>query len=299
MTTSTTEQLTPLLPRRRSRGTPGFASRAQRLVSTPIIAVVVAVNVALLLWLLLSSLRGSREITEQPWGLPTTIHWENFAQVWSTGNFGVASLNSLVLTLGTAAITLALAAPAAYALSRLGNRAANPLTSLFAISVGIPAQAVFLPMFVMLSPLGLVNNLFGLLLIYVATSMPFAVFFLTGFFRTLPIEIEEAAALDGATPSYTFWRIMLPLARPGLVTLLILNVIGHWGETFFALVFLQSTQLQTLPLALLGYLQQMQFTGANWGAMFAGIAVVVVPVLALYLWLGRRVIEGMTLGAGK
>ena len=151
----------------------------------------------------------------------------------------------------------------------------------------------------MLAPVGLVNNLFGLLLIYVGTSLPFAVFFLTGFFRTLPLELEEAAALDGATPARTFWRIMLPLARPGIITLVVLNVIGHWGETFFALVFLQSQELQTLPLALLGYLQQMQYNGMNWGGMFAGIAVTVVPILVMYLWVGRRIIEGMTLGATK
>lgn len=247
----------------------------------------------------MSAFKESRDILNFPWDLPRELRWENFALAWSTGNFGVASVNSLVLTIGTAIGTVVLAAPAAYALSRFSNRAASPMTSLFAICVGIPAQAIFLPMFAMFAPIGLVNNLFGLLIIYVGTSLPFGVFFLTGFFRSLPIEIEEAAALDGASPTYTFWRLMLPLARPGVTTLVILNVIGHWGETFFALVFLQTKEVQTLPLALLGYLQQMQYNGMDWGGMFAGIAVTVLPILALYLWVGRRIIEGMTLGATK
>ncbi|MBT2505672.1 carbohydrate ABC transporter permease [Streptomyces sp. ISL-98] len=183
------------------------------------------------------------------------------------------------------------------ALSRLGARSAGAGTSLFAIGLGIPAHAAFLPLYQVMAPLSLVNNLRGLWLLCTATSMPFAVFFLTGFFRPLPAELEEAAALDGASPSYTFWRIMLPLARSGLITLLLLNVINHWGETFFALVFIQEQELQTLPL--LGFMQQMQYNGADWGGLFAGIAVVVLPLVALYVWLGRRIIEGMTLGSGK
>lgn len=272
---------------------------AHRLVGSPLVWLLVGVNLGLLAWVFLSSFKHSRDILATPWSLPGSPHWENFARAWSTGNFGPATVNSLLLTGGTAVATVLLAAPAAYALSRINSRLASPLTSAFAIGLGIPAQAIFLPLFVMLAQVNLIDSLWGMLLIYTATSMPFAVFFLTGFFRSLPASLEEAAALDGASPFYTFWRIMLPLARPGMVTLLILNVIGHWGETFFALVFIHDTSRQTLPLAMLGFLQQMQYTGADWGGMFAGITVVLLPVLLLYLWVGRRVIEGMTLGAGK
>ena len=269
------------------------------LLAGPLVWGVVGINVALLAWIAISSLKTSREIFDNPWGLPAGLQWENFVRVWSTGNFGPAAWNSLVLTAGTAIGTVLLAAPAAYALSRTGARSAGPVTASFAIGLGVPAQAIFLPLFAIFSSVGLVNSLWGLLLIYVGTSLPFAVFFLTGFFRSLPHELEEAAALDGATPNYTFWRIMLPLARSGIVTLLILNVIGHWGETFFALVFIQESHLQTLPLAMLGFLQQMQYNGADWGGMFAGISVVLLPMVVFYVWVGRRIIEGMTLGATK
>ncbi|MER5897053.1 carbohydrate ABC transporter permease [Streptomyces sp. NPDC001876] len=275
------------------------AGRAQRLLGAPLVWAFVAFNLLVLVWILASSMKETRDIIASPWSVPDAFHWDNFERAWNAGNFGPAALNSFALVGGTALATALLAAPASYALSRLGARSAGAATSLFAIGLGIPAHAVFLPLYQVMAPLGLVNNLWGLWLLYTATSMPFAVFFLTGFFRSLPAELEEAAALDGASPSYTFWRIMLPLARSGLITLLLLNVINHWGETFFALVFIQDQQLQTLPLALLGFMQQMQYNGADWGGLFAGIAVVVLPLVGLYIWLGRRIIEGMTLGSGK
>ncbi|MEV6055108.1 carbohydrate ABC transporter permease [Streptomyces sp. NPDC052107] len=284
---------------RKLRRGPATTGPFQRFLASPLVWLLVAFNVGVLVWILLSSTKTTRELIAAPWALPHTIHWDNYARAWSAGNFGPAAINSVVLVTATAAATIALAAPAGYALSRLGARSASPMTSFFAIGLGVPAQAIFLPLYAVMSQLGLVDSLWGLWLLYTATSMPFAVFFLTGFFRSLPAELEEAAALDGATSWYTFWRIMLPLARSGIITLVLLNVIGHWGETFFALVFIQTQSLQTLPLAMLGFIQQMQYSGADWGGMFAGIAIVVLPLVALYVWLGRRIIEGMTLGSGK
>lgn len=278
---------------------PARAGALQRFLGAPLAWALVVFDLAVLVWILLNSVKSTRELLDAPWSLPKALHWENFGRAWSTGNFGPAAVNSVELVAGTAAATVLLAAPAGYALSRLGARSAGATTSLFAIGLGVPAQAIFLPLYAVMSHLGLVNSLWGLWLLYTATSMPFAVFFLTGFFRSLPIELEEAAALDGASPLYTFARIMLPVCRSGIVTLVLLNVIGHWGETFFALVFIHDQQLQTLPLAMLGFLQQMQYNGADWGGMFAGIAIVVLPLVGLYLWLGRRIIEGMTLGSDK
>ncbi|TXS06885.1 carbohydrate ABC transporter permease [Streptomyces sp. NBC_01201] len=256
-------------------------------------------NVLTGVWLLLSSLKNADEIFSTPWQLPHAAQWGNYARAWTTGLFGQAAFNTVVVVGGTAVVTLILAAPAAYALSRITTRFNGGFTLFFALGLGIPAQVVMLPLFVVMNKLFLVDSLFGLVVVYVATSLPFAVFFLTGFMSTLPVELEEAAALDGASPFRTFWQVMLPLARGGMVTVLILNIIQHWGETVFALIFIQNTQNQTLSLALLGFLQQMQFNGADWGGLFAGVTIVVLPVLACYIWLGRRIIEGMTLGSVK
>ncbi|WP_328473557.1 carbohydrate ABC transporter permease [Streptomyces sp. NBC_00448] len=272
---------------------------AGRVLGVPLVWLFAAFNIFVALWLLLSSLKTSDAIFSSPWRFPHTPNWGNYARAWNEGQFGQAALNTVVVVGGTAVVTVLLAAPAAYALSRITTRLNSGLTLFFALGLGIPAQMVMLPLFVFMNQLQLVNSLFGLIVVYVATSLPFAVFFLTGFFGTLPVELEEAAALDGATPLRTFWQIMLPMARGGLITVLILNIIQHWGETVFALVFVQTTDHQTLSLALLGFLQQMQYNGADWGGLFAGVALVVLPVLACYVWLGRRIIEGMTVGSVK
>ncbi|MFD7137515.1 carbohydrate ABC transporter permease [Streptomyces sp. NPDC059894] len=281
------------LARRLSRLTAG------RIAGVPLVWLFAAFNVLTGLWLLLSSLKTADEIFSSPWRIPQVAQWDNYARAWTGGLFGQAAVNTVVVVAGTAVVTVLLAAPAAYVLSRVTTRFNGSLTLFFALGLGIPAQVVMLPLFVVMNQLRLVNSLFGLVLVYVATSLPFAVFFLTGFFSTLPAELEEAAALDGASPLRTFWQVMLPMARGGLVTVLILNVIQHWGETVFALVFLQTTDRQTLSLALLGLLQQMQYNGADWGGLFAGVTIVVLPVLACYVWLGRRIIEGMTVGSVK
>jgi multiple sugar transport system permease protein/N-acetylglucosamine transport system permease protein len=259
----------------------------------------VAFDLLVLLWMALSSFKTAREIFVAPFGLPEDWQLENWARAWEVGDFGPAILRTLLVVAATAIGTVAIAAPAAYALSRFGARSANGLTSFMAMGLGIPIQAIMLPLFVAMSQIGLVNSLGGLILVYIATSVPFAVFFLTAFFRSLSAELEEAAALDGATPWRTFWQIMLPLARSGIVTLVILNVIGHWSEGMLALIFLQDPQQQTLSLALLGFMSRVQFSGADWGGLFAAIGLVVLPLLLVYIWLGRRIIEGMTLGSGK
>lgn len=256
-------------------------------------------GILLLLWILLSSFKSTYELFNSPFGLPETWRFENFVAAWGASNFDVALGNSLILVLSTGFTTVLLAAPAAYALSRFGAPGSRQITMAFAMGVGIPVQVIILPLYSLMNQLFLVNSLEGVWLLYTATSLPFAVFFLTGFFVSLPKEMEEAAALDGAGPVRTFFTIMLPLARSGIVTLLILNIISHWGETIIALVFLQTTDLETLPLALLKFLQRLQYTGADWGQLFAGVAIVIGPVLLLYIWLGRRIIEGLTLGADK
>lgn len=270
-----------------------------KLLGVPLVWLFVAFNGFVLFWMMMSSLKTSSEIFDAPWNWPETLQWHNYAIAWNGGNFGQSVLNTVLLTLGTAVATIAIAAPASYALSRFRVMSAGSFTMYFALGIGIPAQLVILPLYAVMNQFGLVNSLWGLWLLYVATSLPFAVFFLTGFFSSLPAELEEAATLDGATATQTFLIIMLPLARSGIVTLTILNMIAHWNETIFALVFLQTDDRVTLSVALLNFMKTMQYNNANWGGLFAGVCILVLPVLAVYLWLGRQIIEGMTLGADK
>lgn len=263
-------------------------------------------NVALLGWVALNSFRGGSTIFSQPLGLPKRFDLVNYVSAWTRSDLGRGFLNSVLLVLVCTAITVLIAAMAAYSLARTRVRSAGPLTSFFAIGLGIPVQVVIVPLWVAMNRisevaydyLGWWDERISLGMLYVATSLPFAVFLLTGFFRSLPGELEEAAALDGAGAWTIFARIMAPLARPGVVTAAMLTAMGLWNETLLALVFITDNEKYTLPQALLGLYGTMQYT-SDWGGLFAGIVIVVIPTVILYALLGKKLVEGMTMGAGK
>lgn len=263
-------------------------------------------NIALLVWVVINSFRGGSRIFSHPLELPRAIDFVNYVSAWSVSSLGRGFLNSALLVVVCTAITVTIAAMAAYVLARTRVPSAGPITAFFAIGLGIPVQVVMIPLFVLMnrissfmySTVGWWDERLSLGLLYVATSLPFAVFLLTGFFRSLPTDLEEAAALDGASAWTTFTRIMGPLARPGIITAAMLTAMGLWNETLLALVFITDNTKYTLPQSLLGLYGTMQYT-SDWGGLFAGIVIVVIPTILLYAFLGRRLIEGMTLGAGK
>lgn len=274
-------------------------ARPGRAVGTALVWAFVLFNLAIFAFLLIASFRTTAEIFDRPWGLPTTLHLENWVRAWTESGFARATVNTVALALAGAVTATVVSAPAAYALSRVRTRSAGPLSVFFVLGLGIPAHVTVIPLFAMMADIGLVNSLFGLYILYSATHVPFTVFLLTGFFRSLPGDIEEAAALDGASAWRSFWQIMLPLARSGIITVLILNIISIWNETLLGLVFLQSAENYTLSLALLNFMASMQFSGADYGSLFAGVCILVIPMVALYVWFGRRLVEGITMGSGK
>ena len=260
---------------------------------------VVAVSIAMLLWMVLQAFRDTRSILSSPWGLPEGLDFSNFVNAWTVSDFATATFNSVITTGVSSFLTVAIAAPAAYYLSRVESRLTNGLSLYFILGLGIPAQVILIPLFVMLNKVYLTDSLIGLNLVYIAGSMPFTVFLLTAFFRSLPMEMEEAAALDGASALRTFIQITLPLAKGGILTAFVLQVVAHWNETLLALTLIQSTEKYTLPVALISFVQQQTYSGADWGGLFAGLCIVVLPMLIIYVWLGRRLTEGLTLGMGK
>ncbi|WP_051866181.1 carbohydrate ABC transporter permease [Streptosporangium roseum] len=264
-------------------------------------------NLAMVLWVMLNSVKTSRSIFANPVGMPDTWMWENFATAWSTSGLGAAALNSVILVTVSVALIMGLSIPAAYAVARLGGRSSGPVATFFAIGMSIPFQAFAVPM--VLISVGLSKFMIDwvtgawdpritVALFYVVLSLPFSVFVLIGYFRSLPGELEEAAALDGATPFRTFWQIMLPLARPGITTVAVLNVLSLWNETVIVLMLVPNQRMQTLNVALLNFYSNMQYT-SNWGGLFAGVVIVVLPMIVIYLWFGRRIVNGMTQGIGK
>lgn len=270
-----------------------------RKIASAIVWIVVAFNLAVFGWIFVNSFRKHASIFANPWGFPTDLQVENWTEAWTTSGFGAAILNSVVVCVTAAVGIVVFSAPAGYILAKVNRRLSEVALMYIAVGVGVPTQIIIIPLFAVVQYLGLLNSLFGLVVVYIAVNLPFTIFLLAGFFRSMPDELEEAAALDGAGTLSIFTRIVAPMARSGMTTALILNLVWLWAEVFIALILIQSTEKQTLPLALLSFMAQQQYAGNNYGELLAGVAIILIPVLIAYIWLGRRIIEGMTVGAGK
>jgi ABC-type glycerol-3-phosphate transport system permease component len=285
-------------PRRRRR-----AGRRDRLGPVSLLGRVITwvwvlFNLAVFVWMIFASFKNSGQVFDSPWKPPAHPEWSNYSNVWSSSDLARAFVNSLLLVGGSTLVVLVLACPAAYALSRLVFFGSRAVTLYFVMGMGIPAQTVVVPAYIEMSHLNMVDSLPSLGLLYVASSLPFAIFLLTGFFSTLPGELEEAATIDGAGRLRTFAQVMLPLAQPGVITAGLLTAVGLWSETFLSLVFISDNSKDPLGLSVLTLYASMQYT-SNWGGLFAGVCIMVLPVLITYVWLGRRIVSGMTMGVGK
>ncbi len=171
-------------------------------------------------------------------------------------------------------------------------------TNIFTVGIGIPYPLLFIPLFAIMTSLRVINTIPGLILIYVSLSIPFTVYLLTGFFASLPVELEEAGVIDGCSSWQVFRYIMLPLASPGLLTAAIFNGIGLWNEYQLALVFVNNPDNRTLSLGLYSMQNAMQYTG-DWPGLFAGVVIIMVPTIFLYIFLSERMVSGITMGANK
>jgi len=228
-------------------------------------------------------------------------------------HFSLFFVNSVLVVSVSLVGILSLSAMAAYAIARFPFRGSRALYLFFISGMMVPAQLVLVPLFFqfsymsrffsgLLRPFGyevqLHDSLTGLILIYIALSLPFTILILTGFFKSLPGELREAAIIDGCSEAGVFRHVMLPLARPGLVTAAIFNFIGLWNEYLFALVFVNSPEKKTLPLGLASVSIQAQYR-TDFGLMFAGLVIVIVPTLIVYILLQRQLTSGITMGALK
>uniref|UniRef100_A0AAU2V212 Carbohydrate ABC transporter permease n=1 Tax=Streptomyces sp. NBC_00003 TaxID=2903608 RepID=A0AAU2V212_9ACTN len=252
-----------------------------------------------LLWALWSSFKTSGDILTHPWSLPTDFQFDNWSRAWSKANIGQYFLNTaFVVGLSTFG-TMLLGSMAAYVLARFefpGNRF---IYFLFVGGMAFPVVMVLVPLFFVTKNLGILNTLPGLVLIYIAYSLPFTVFFMTAFFRTLPTTVAEAALIDGASHTRTFFQIMLPMAKPGIISIGIFNVLGQWNQYLLPLVLNQGdTKNWVLTQGLADLAVQQGYQG-DWGALFAGLSIAMLPVLAVYIVFQKQVQAGLTAGALK
>ena len=260
-----------------------------------------AFTIFIFVWLVESSFKTNREVFGSPFALPGTplqAAAENYEKAWKTIHMSVYFANSVIVTVASVVLVVLISAPAAYALSRVPFPGNTFVTYYFIAGMGLPLQLIMIPLFVLLAKLHLADSLQGLILVYVGVSIPFTILLLTGFFRTLPTEIEDAAAIDGCSEMGIFWRVMLPLAGPGIFTAAIFNFVGMWNEFLLAMIIINSDELRTMPLGLLNIRYTMQYT-ADWAGLFAAVVIVIIPSFLVYLALSERVMSGLTLGTGK
>jgi ABC-type glycerol-3-phosphate transport system permease component len=256
-----------------------------------------------LLWLLYSSLKTDQAIFLNPFALPDaqTLQWINYARAWHEANISRYFWNSLLVTTASVSGCILLASMAAYALSRFRVRGGTPIFLLFLAGLMIPMQLSIIPLFFQMRDWGLLNSRLGLTIVYMAGGLPFAIFILAGFFRTLPGTLYEAAVIDGCSEWRVYWNIMLPLARPGIVTVAIFLFLGTWNEYFTAFMFLSgagSEAVRTLPLGLANIAIVSQYR-SDWGVSFAGLVLVLLPTLLFFVVLQKQIVKGIAAGALK
>lgn len=249
-----------------------------------------------LLLALVSAFKSTAQIMTDPFGLPEGLNLGNFARVLGEGNFGIYFRNSVLVMLGSEAIILSLSAMAGYALGRYRFRLNGLLYTMILMGLMIPAKLLLVPLFLQLRQMGLLDSLWGLILVYAASGIPAGVFIMTGFFRALPDALEAAARIDGAGEWTIFRRIMLPLVRPPLVIVAIYTAIPIWNDFLLPIVFISSPNLKTVPQGLSVFFGEH---AVNMGALFAGLTISALPLIALYLLLSEQFIKGLTAGAVK
>lgn len=251
-----------------------------------------------LIWNIIASLKTNTEILANPWGLPSELQFDNYVRAFFEANMGQYFLNSIIVTGLSLLLLLIFTIPTAYTVGRFKFRGRNFLHNFYMSALFLEPVYIMVPLFIMMNNLGMINNLFWLSVIYALTGLPFSTYLLMGFMKSIPSEYEQSARVDGCGYFGTFVRIVIPLARPGIITVIIFNFFFFWNEYALALVLLQSQSTKTLPVGLAN-LMQVQKYATDWGALFAALVIVLLPTIILYSLTQKKLTEGMSLGGLK
>lgn len=255
-----------------------------------------------LAWIVLGSFKTDAQIGASAWSWPSHWSFGAFGRAWEKG-IGDFFLNTVIVLLGSVTLTMLLGSMAAYVLARYefpGNRA---VYFLFVAGAMFPVYLALVPLFFMVDRFGMLNTYHGLILVYVAYSLPFTVFFMHAFFRTLPTAIQEAAVVDGCSHTRAFFQVMLPMAKPGLLSVGIFNVLGQWNQYILPLTLMQQQSgsdpdRSVLAQGLVNLMLSQGYAGDQ-PALFAGMTIAMLPVLVVYLSFQRQIQSGLTAGTLK
>ena len=270
------------------------------------LALLIIVPVA---WVFMASIKENSEFYRSPWALPAGFYFQNFVDAWQKASMGSYMLNSIIVTALAITLLIVIALPAAYVLARFKFRSSKFWNVMFMAGLFINVNYIVVPIFLMLSngdtylrkTIGhpfFLNNLFILAVVYAATALPFTIYLLSGYFISLARDYEEAAYVDGAGYFRTMVQVILPMAKPSIVTVVLFNFLAFWNEYIISMTMLTKPELKTLPVGLMN-LMAAQRSAVQYGQMYAGLVIVMLPTLILYMCVQKKLTEGMTLGGLK
>jgi len=280
----------PAAPRRRARPTVGgFAA-------STFLWLYAAISIAPLLLMVSNSLRTTQDMAQNPLGLPLPPDFTSYQKAWVTASFETYFFNSIFVTVASVVLSTAVSLLAAYAFARTRSRLFTSLEGLFLSGLMLPVYLAILPLFFLLDSVGMISNLWSLILVYAALGIPFSTFVLAAFFRQLPIELDEAARLDGAGPFATFWRVHLPLVKPAIATVIVFRFVPVWNDFFYPLILVRDRDAYTLPVGITRFFGEYQ---TDWATLFAGLTLATIPLVVLFLFATKQIVSGLTAGMSK
>ncbi len=274
-----------------------------------VVLILLAVSIVIPVgWVFLASIKENVEFYGNPWSMPQGIYFQNFIDAFEKARMGDYFLNSVLVTVLALGMLLITALPAAYVLARYRFKGSKLFNVMFMAGLFINVNYIVVPIFLMFvdgdkllkSLFGsgfFLNNLFIVALVYAATALPFTIYLLSGFFATIPKDYEEAAYMDGSSYLRTMVQIMMPMARPSIITVILFNFLSFWNEYIISMTLL-TKDAKTLPVGLM-QLMQAQKAAANYGQLYAGLVIVMLPTLILYILVQKKLTQGMSLGGLK
>jgi raffinose/stachyose/melibiose transport system permease protein len=246
--------------------------------------------------MIVSSLKTTREIFQNPFGFPEKALFENYKTVWADRGFGLYFKNSLTVTAVAMALVILLGSMASYGVSRYKYKLRTWIYMVFLSGIMLPLKVAIIPLFLIVKNLGLMDTHISIIMIFIAMGLPSTVFILSGFMKSIPIDLEYAARIDGCNDWAIYRRIIMPITQSAIALVTIYNAVPIWNDFFFPLVFIQSNRLKTLPVGLSTFFGQFS---TNWSLLFTGLSIAILPMLILYVFMSKYFIRGMTAGAIK
>lgn len=249
-----------------------------------------------IIWLFLSSFKTNAELYTNPWGLPKSFTLANYVQAITEGHILQYFGNSVIIAISAVVVAVILSSMASYAISRMDWKLSKVTMSIFLLGMMIPVYAMIIPLFSMFNSMGLLNSRLSVIITHIAISFPMAIFIMTGFYRSIPRELEEAAVMDGCSIYRIFFSIILPIAKSSIVTVAVINFINVWNDLLLPQIFLTDTAKMTLPVGLTEF--QGRYS-TNYVAEIAAVMITIIPSIIVYIWLHNHIMEGMAAGAVK